>query len=218
MAVLARHFSCKIAIGAAGYADTYQDRTNLVPIRRSTVALLLFALAAGTLSARAQVAPAARGRVWSLSAGAEGSVFQPDYADDVDFAGNPIASTSPNRLYGIGGFVDMKFNRWVQVEGETRFLRFNQYLGIDEDTYQVGPRIPIHTFKRLTPYGKLLLGLGNGSFINGNAFVLTYGGGVDYRLSRRFSLRAFDFEYQQWHVMPTLYPYGGSVGLSYKIF
>jgi hypothetical protein len=48
--------------------------------------------------------------------------------------------------------------------------------------------------------------------------VTTFGGGVDYRLSRKFTLRAFDFEYQRWNVTPTLYPYGGSVGMSYKVF
>ena len=74
------------------------------------------------------------------------------------------------------------------------------------------------TFHRVTPYGKFLFGLGNAPFLSGNTFVLAYGGGVDYRLTRRFSLRAIDFEYQQWRVNPTIYPYGGSVGISYKIF
>jgi hypothetical protein len=155
--------------------------------------------------------------VWSLSAGGEGSAFQPDFDP-----GTGYVETSPNRVYGIGAYADMKFNRWVQVEGETRFLRFNQYqvgtTGNGENIYQIGPRVPIHTFKRLTPYGKFLVGLGNGNFLTGNSFTMTYGGGVDYRLSRKFALRAFDFEYQRWRVNPTLYPYGGSVGLSYKIF
>jgi hypothetical protein len=104
------------------------------------------------------------------------------------------------------------------VEAEGRWLRFNTYKGINENTYLIGPRIPIVTFHRITPYGKFLVGLGNGSFLNGNTFVLAYGGGVDYRLSHRLTLRAFDLEYQSWRVNPTLWPYGGSVGISYKIF
>ena len=64
----------------------------------------------------------------------------------------------------------------------------------------------------------MLVGIGSGSFLTGRTLAVAYGGGVDYRLTRRFTLRAFDFEYQQWRVTPTLYPYGGSVGLSYKIF
>ena len=87
-----------------------------------------------------------------------------------------------------------------------------------ENTYLIGPRIAPYTFRKFTPYGKVLVGFGNGSFLTGRRFAVTYGGGVDYRLTRRFTLRAFDFEYQQWQVTPTLHPYGGSVGLSYKIF
>jgi hypothetical protein len=146
-------------------------------------------------------------------------MFQPDYA------GLGVAQTSPNRLYGPGAYVDVHFSRWVQVEAEGRWLRFNQFYqpgsttGNGESTYLIGPRIPIVTFHRITPYGKFLVGLGNGPFINGNTLVLSYGGGVDYRLTRRFTLRAFDFEYQSWRVNPTpLSPYGGSVGISYKIF
>ena len=97
-------------------------------------------------------------------------------------------------------------------------MKFNEYLGIDENTYSIGPRIPITTFHKVTPYGKVLIGLGTGGFLTGEALVTTFGGGVDYRLSRKFTLRAFDFEYQRWNVTPTLYPYGGSVGMSYKVF
>ena len=139
-------------------------------------------------------------------------MFQPDYA------GNGIAQASPYRLYGMGVYVDFKVNRLVVVEGEGQWLRFNQYLGINEDTYMVGPKVPIKNFKGLTPYGKVLVGVGGGSFLNGHTSVLAYGGGLDYRLNRRFTLRAFDFEYQQWFVTPQLHPYGGSVGIGYKLF
>jgi hypothetical protein len=54
---------------------------------------------------------------------------------------------------------------------------------------------------------------------------IAYGGGIDFRLNRRFSARG-DFEYQQWPSWPgipgvpnsSLYPYGASVGVGYKIF
>jgi hypothetical protein len=182
-------------------------------MKRFFFTLLCLFFAVGALFARAQVAPAATSRGMSLSAGGEGSAFQPDYD------GKGFAETSPNRLYGIGTYVDMKFTRWVQIEGEARWLHYNEFLGISQTTYQIGPRIPIHTYRKFTPYGKALWGFGTGStWLNGHATVLTFGGGVDYRLNRKFTLRAFDFEYQQWRVTPTLYPYGGSVGLSYKIF
>jgi len=188
-------------------------------MKRSILALLCIAFfSAALVSAHGQVVPSATSRVFDVRAGGFASAFQPDYA------GEGFAQTSPNRLYGVGGYVDARFSRWVQPELEVRFLRFNEYTcnhqcaGIDENTYSIGERVPIMTFHKFTPYGKVLVGLGTGSFLNGNSFVLTFGGGVDYRLNRRFTLRAFDFEYQQWRVTPTLWPYGGSVGLSYKIF
>ena len=130
-----------------------------------------------------------------------------------------IAQTSPNRLYGAGAYVDVHFSRWVQIESRRPLAALQpSTLGHQRDTYLIGPRVPIGTFKRITPYGKFLVGLGSGSFLTGHSFVLAYGGGVDYRLSRRFTVRAVDFEYQQWRVTPTLTPYGGSVGISYRIF
>jgi hypothetical protein len=183
-------------------------------MKRSTLAFLFIAFSLAVVSARAQVVPSATSHTLSVSAGALGSMFQPDYA------GEGFAQTSPNRLYGIGAYVDVHFSRWVQVEAEGRWMPFNERFDPpnSEDTYLIGPRIPIVTVHRVSPYGKFLVGLGSGGFLNGDTFVLAYGGGVDVRLTHRFTLRAVEFEYQQWRVNPTLYPYGGSVGISYKIF
>jgi hypothetical protein len=165
------------------------------------------------LSARGQSTASALRGTYSVNVGAEGSMFQPDYA------GNGLAQASPQLLSGIGAFGDVRFNRWAQIEAEARWLRFNEYLGISQDTYSIGPRIPIkEDFHKFTPYAKLLIGWGSMTDLTGKAFQITYGGGVDYRLTDRFSIRAFDFEYQRWHVYPnTVSPYGGSVGLSYRI-
>jgi hypothetical protein len=184
----------------------------VVFMKRSILAFFCVVSSFAIVSANAQVVPAATSSRFTLSAGGLGSMYQPDYADE------GVAQTSPNRLYGAGAYVDARFSRWFQVEAEGRWMHFNEYLGIDENTYLIGPRVPIATFHRVTPYGKFLFGLGSGSFLTGNTMVLAYGGGVDYRLTRRFTLRAFDFEYQSWRVNPTLWPYGGSVGISYKIF
>jgi outer membrane protein with beta-barrel domain len=181
-------------------------------MKRSLILSLLFLFPAASLTTYAQVAPAAYGNGTSLSVGAVGSMFQPDYA------GRGIAETSPNRLFGVGAYVDYRVSRWVQLEGEGRWLRFNQYAGINEDSYMVGPRVPIHDFHHWTPYGKVLVGLGTGSFLTGTTGTVAFGGGVDYRLTRKLTVRAIDFEYQYWHVAPTLWPYGGSAGISYTIF
>jgi hypothetical protein len=171
------------------------------------------------LSIHAQVAPTAYQGQFSLSAGAEGSAFQPDYA------GNGIAQTGPDRLYGAGAYVDARFTRWIQIEGEGRWLHFNEYAppggnGIGENSYMIGPREPILDFHGLEPYGKVLFGWGSGpgGWLTGRAGTFAYGGGVDYRWTHKLTIRAFDFEYQQWRVKPTLWPYGGSAGISYTIF
>lgn len=189
-----------------------ENWTDFVAMKKSIGFLFCVFVASLAISASGQVSPSATARELTMTAGGFGSMFQPNYA------GNAIAEPSPQRLYGIGAYVDVKINRWVGIEAEGRWLRFNQFLGINEDTYSIGPKVPIKTFKGLTPYGKFLVGVGSGSFLNGHTTVLTYGGGVDYRLNKRFTLRAFDFEYQQWTVTPTLYPYGGSVGIAYKVF
>jgi len=175
------------------------------------IAFFCILLSAATAS-RAQVVPSATAQRYSLTVGGLGSYYQPDYA------GAGIAQDSPNRMVGIGAFVDLKVNRWVQIEAKGNWLRFNQYLAISEDSYLIGPRLPIHRFGRATPYAKALFGLGNGSFLYGTAFVYAYGGGLDYRVTKKISVRAIDFEYQQWQATPAFSPYGFSAGISYKVF
>lgn len=175
-------------------------------------------ITAGAVSSRAQVVPSATKGQFTLTAGGFGSVTQPDYA------GFGVAQTSPNRLYGIGAFVDVRFRRWVQVEAEGRWSRFNEFENISEDNYLIGPRIPIHSFRfmRATPYGKVLVGFARMNFENNDAWGrftdIAYGGGVDCRLTNRISARG-DFEYQQWPdwLSSALYPYSVSAGVSYRI-
>jgi hypothetical protein len=108
----------------------------------------------------------------------------------------------------------------------------NPYLDIREDNYLIGPRIPIEKlrFRRATPYAKVLIGNSRMNFYLNGAYGrytdIAYGGGVDVKLTKRITLRAIDFEYQQWLGWPnipgipnsSLSPYGASVGVSYKVF
>jgi hypothetical protein len=195
-------------------------------IRRSIVALFSILIAAGALSARAQVVPSAYKQRIAVNVGVLGSAFQPDNA------GALAAQTGPKRLYGPGAYVDLKLTRWVQFEAEARWLRMNPYADIREDNYLIGPRLPIEKlrFWRATPYAKVLIGMSRMNFYLDGAYGhytdIAYGGGVDIKLSKKITLRAIDFEYQQWLGWPnitgvqntTLSPYGGSVGVSYKIF
>lgn len=202
-------------------------------MRRISIALFCFLLAAGSLSARGQVVPSATARRLSVSAGAMGSVFQPDFKGDWTIKGSqyiPTAEASDWALLGYGAYVDVKFSRWLQFEAEARFSRFNQYANIHQDNCLIGPRIPLHRFGRFTPYAKALVGLtsmdmgpnptGTGADPTGRFLTMAYGGGVDMKLTKRFTLRPVDVEYQQ---IPSWFgssvsPYGASMGLSYKIF
>jgi opacity protein-like surface antigen len=188
-------------------------------MKRSISAFLFIALSsAAIVSTHGQTAPSAFKGSFGLQVGGLGSVFQPDYA------GNGYAETGPLRLYGAGAYADARFNRWAQIEAEVRFLHFNEFhppqsQGIYQNTYSIGPRIPIITFHRFTPYGKVLVGWATMADLDGKALAFTYGAGVDYRLSRKFTVRVIDYEYQQWRVVPDdLWPNGGSVGISYRIF
>jgi hypothetical protein len=173
-----------------------------------------------SISICAQVVPAAQGRELSITAGAFVSGFQSDYQ------GNFVPFAAPNLLIGPGAYVDIRLSRWVQAEAEGRWLNYNQYIGISQSNYLLGPRLPIEKlhFWRATPYVKVLAGIAHMNFEYGEAtgrFTdIAYGAGLDVKLNRRISIRAADFEYQEWPrwLNTSLYPYGVSVGVGYKIF
>jgi hypothetical protein len=160
----------------------------------------------------AQVVQSANKQQFAVTVGAMGSAFQPDYSLSTG------VSRNADYLFGTGTYVDVTLNRWLQLEAESRWLRFNSAESDNEDNYQAGFRVPLKRYGRVTPYAKALAGMARGNFLDGNALMFTVGGGVEYKLNKRFSLRAADFEYQVWRTTPTLEPYGFSVGIGYKIF
>jgi len=213
---------------------------------RRSVALFCILLTAAAASAAAQVVPAAIGRQISITAGGMGSLFQPSFQGDWDTACStlvlcqPVSNRSQSGLFGVGAYVDVKFTRWIQLEAEGRWLRFNQYNptlttggGIYEDNYLIGPRVPIVHVWKASVYGKALVGYGNmnlGSYpgycptgacvASGRFTDIAFGGGADIKLTRRITLRAFDAEYQYWPQWgaSSLSPYGVSVGVAYRVF
>ena len=195
-------------------------------MRRFTVLLFSILFAAGAVSARAQVVAAATARQFSITAGGIASIFQTDYAEDRQPPSfqYPVAHASLYPLIGAGAYVDVKFKRWVQLEAEGRWLRFNQYGGISQNNYLIGPRVPVLHFWRSSVYAKALGGYAKmnfDSFGNKGTFTdLAFGGGMDVKLTKRISIRAADFEYQYYPKWSnsTLSPYGASVGIGYKLF
>jgi len=88
--------------------------------------------------------PSATERVFTIRVGGLASAFQPDYA------GEHEAQTGPQRLYGVGAYVDAHFSRWIQPNSrcagalhEYNLLPQFRSQGIDEDTYSLGERVPI---------------------------------------------------------------------------
>jgi len=182
-------------------------------MKRSTRLFLFFALVflgAGSINIKAQVVPSAFRKPFSLTAGGMVSGFQPNYG--------------PNKLLGMGAYVDLNLFHGVGIEAEGRWLRFHSYQNITQDNYLIGPRVKVLHFWRAQPYVKVLVGFGKMNFENniatGRFTDISYGGGVDLRVTRRITLRAVDLEYQQWpkFLSSSLYPYGASMGIGYRIF
>jgi hypothetical protein len=199
-------------------------------MRRSAFVLSCILLAAGAASARAQVVPTATARQVSVTAGGTISIFQPDFAgvwsDRSPYY--PVAQSSNYPLFGAGAYVDVKLSRWIQLEAEGRWQRFNQYANIYQDNYLAGPRVPVYHFWKAAVYGKVLGGFSNMNFGtlygqpagHGRFTDIAFGGGMDVKLTRRLSIRALDVEYQYWPEWgnSTLSPYGASVGIGYRVF
>lgn|ERR1019366_423912 len=166
-------------------------------------------------SLRAQVAPSAFKPSFSLSAGGMTSAFQ--FRD----VGNV-----PDKTGGAGAYVDLNLFHGLGVEAEGRWQRFYEFRGISRDNYLIGPRVQFRPFWRTRPYLKVLGGftnIGFGTFGgNGRFGTVAIGGGLDFHLVRRISVRIIDVEYQRqkWPASlgPHGMPYGVSVGIGYRIF
>ena len=174
-------------------------------IKRYLLAGLLFLSMSPLL--HAQVVAAGHGGA-HLFGGGYFSDFSPDYGS--------------NRLIGVGALLDFNLHGHLGVEGEARFLRFNQTYDVHEDTYEIGPRYRWR-FGRWEPYAKVMIGNGQFNFPfsygHGGYLLVAPGAGLDIHL-HRFTVRAIDYEYQHWFNFQnsSLTPNGFSSGIAYRIF
>ncbi|HEX3471684.1 MAG TPA: outer membrane beta-barrel protein [Silvibacterium sp.] len=176
--------------------------------------ILILSFFLGSAAAYAQVSPSVRGGQSTLWAGGMFSSFNPDF--------DPTS-----RLVGIGVLVDYNLTQRFGAEGEARWLHWNGAGGQTQSNYLVGPKARLFQYHRFSFNAKFLLGgvwitypdsIGSGSY-----FAYAPGGYVDYRISRRFSVRG-DYEYQILPAAPGLggpshglTPHGFSVGVTYRI-
>lgn len=122
---------------------------------------------------------------------------------------------------GLTGFVDADTRRKLGIEAEGRWLDYHQTHNVHAETYLAGPRYHFNV-NRVQPYVKGLAGLGKFNFpynyATGKYFVIGVGGGADYFITPRLSVRG-DFEYQYWpqFTFGAMSAGGVSVNLRYLI-
>jgi opacity protein-like surface antigen len=118
---------------------------------------------------------------------------------------NPATSrTDGFNLNGGSASVAYNVNGWLSGVADFGGYHNTNILGSGVDgtlsTYLFGPRVSYHRFSRVTPFGEVLFGVAHtgANLLNTNsqnAFAMTVGGGLDYRISSRFSIRAAKVDY-----------------------
>ncbi len=171
------------------------------------LALILIGFAA-VRPAAGQAAQSADAGSARLSVGAGGSGFTLGYGD--------------RKMLGIAAWIDGDTIRRIGFEGEGRWLEFHQTANVHAETYLGGLRYHLN-YGRTQPYVKALAGIGDFNFpynyATGRYFVVAGGGGLDYKLNRRWIVRA-DLEYQDWpqFTYGAMNSLGFNIGLRYRIF
>jgi opacity protein-like surface antigen len=119
---------------------------------------------------------------------------------------NPATSNSDGiSLNGGSASIAYNVNNWLSGVADLGGYHSTNILGSRVDgtlsTYLFGPRVSYHHFGRVTPFGEVLFGVAHtsASLLNTtdtqNAFAMTVGGGIDYRLSSHFSIRPAKLDY-----------------------
>jgi opacity protein-like surface antigen len=142
-----------------------------------------------SIFAHSQARPTAESR-GTLQIGGGLSYASPDYG-----SGNNVGPTF---------FLNYDFTPNLGLEAAMHYTSIITPGDIGEDTYLLGPRYVFH-HRRFMPYAKVLAGVGviNLQFDYAphrkySKFVYAFGGGLDYRVTRKVNVRVIDFEYQQW--------------------
>lgn len=164
-----------------------------------------------------------------LKAGAEFSIFNPDYYCPTSSPfhcgyGRPL-------IKGVDVFADYDVRARWGAEAEARWLRWNALGGQEESTYLIGPHYRIYKWHNLGIWAKFLVGIGKittkdypaPDTLKGSMFVYAPGASLEYPLNRKLSFRG-GYEVQRWPsfaVLPPnnhgLLPNGFSFGFAYTI-
>jgi len=155
-----------------------------------------------------------------------------------------LPTASQGLRYQVGGTVSLAKPDYANknVKGFTLFgdVDLTQHFGVELEyhdvniitPYDVGETSLLFNVRykyakgKFHPYVKVGAGLGDLKFQEGYYFaassssshgMFALGGGLDYAISRKISIRAIDFEYQKWSYQPHgLTPWVGSIGAAYN--
>src|ERR1700676_1279159 len=124
-----------------------------------------------------------------------------------------VTSGTQVSLNGASGSLAYNLSHWLAVVGDVGVYHQGSVTGsrfsLTLSSYQVGPRLSLRKHKHLVPFGQVLLGAGHaggtlytsaiGTGVTplgaNNAFLLTAGGGVDWKLNHRIGIRLVQAEY-----------------------
>lgn len=193
---------------------------TLTPGRRFVLrlGLLLLTISLGWTAAPGQAVPDAYKDNPSFWAGLEYSNVE---------AGFPHDSTL--RLSGLGALVSFSWTHHLLLEGQARVLNWNRWNGESEHDYFAGPRYTFLKGDRLRPFVRFEIGMVTVNYPfhigTGHQFAAVPGGGVEYRLSHRWSVRG-TYEYQILPDSPNfanephfgMRPNGAFAGITYRVF
>jgi opacity protein-like surface antigen len=147
---------------------------------------------------------------------------------DLQFGGGISFGSSPYNqnlsytrmnLTGEAFYTAFDFRNHLGLEADFHQVHASEDSTAYQRTYEIGPRFH-WTFDRLVPYGKILVGRGvfnyPGNIANLAYNLYTFGGGIDYNLTRSINVRG-DYEYQNWTGFPlgTLHPGIATIGFAY---
>jgi opacity protein-like surface antigen len=109
-------------------------------------------------------------------------------------------------LNGGSASVTYHIKDWVSAVADFGGYHNGSILGTGVDgtlsTYLFGPRVSYRSYRHFTPFAEALFGgahagasIAGGTSGSQNAFAMAIGGGVDYRINNRFSLRPLEVDY-----------------------
>jgi opacity protein-like surface antigen len=166
----------------------------------------------------AQAGPAAYVKRHSIYVGAEYSLYNSDY-----FGDNKSLNTGAFTVYGDYYLTNGAWPITLDVNF-TKVLDHHGYQQRDISSLIAGPMVR-HRFGRFEPFAKVGAGVGHFTSAvvhdyrqDGQHFAIGFGGGLDYRLTSRITLRPLDYTYERWNFAPNaLSPSMLGFGISYRI-